>query len=232
MGSMSVMITVILLLCGLLAVLQATNHITRYKPYARGNLFLIDIVVVVMYLLAVGIVGLFTIYSGYNPMVIYATLGLGVLAAVFFFVKIYIDHPKSTNRKMLLLFGIYFGIVAYLTIFMRIGTVETSVRTELFDDIQQAFVQRDPAAAMHFFLNIVMFLPFGYLIPATNPRYLGKWSFAMVGGLVASTVIEGSQLIFQLGQSDIDDILANTFGAVIGYILIRFVWQVRKNWEF
>ena len=223
--------TVILGACGLLGILQAVNHITRYKVYARGNLVLIDIVVIVMFLLVVGIVGLFTIYSGYNPMVIYAALVLGVVAAVFFFLKIYLDHPRSTDRKMLLIFGIYFGMVAYGTIFMRIGSVETSVLTTPFDDLQMAFVQRDPEAAQHFFLNVVMFLPFGYLIPATNPRYLRKWSFAMMGGLVTSTVIEGCQMIFQLGQSDVDDIIANTLGAVLGYALVRFVWQFQKNWR-
>lgn len=231
MSNMQAIMTVVLLSCGLVGILQAVNHVTRCKIYARDNLVLIDIVVTVMFLLVVGIVGLFTVYSGYNPMVIYASLALGVLVALILFVKIYIDHPRSTNRKMLLIFGIYFAVVAYVTIFARIGTVETSVRTELFDDLQQAFLQRDPAAAQHFILNVAMFLPFGYLIPATNPRYLRKWSFAMMGGLITSTVIEGCQLVFMLGQSDVDDILANTLGAVIGYILVRMVWQIQKNWQ-
>lgn len=229
---MTLILTLILSLCGLLAVLQSVNHVTRCHSYARGNLLLIDIVVTIMYLLAAGIVGLFEIYSGYNPMVIYAALALGVVVIVAMFLKIYIDHPRSTRRKALIAFGIYFCVVAYLTLFMRLGTVETSIVTTPFDDLQQAFIQRDPAAAQHFFLNILLFVPFGYLVPATNPKYLRKWSFAMMGGLIASTVIEGCQMLFQLGQSDVDDILANAFGAVVGYALVRFVWQVRRNWRF
>ena len=229
---MTLILTVILALCGLLAALQSVNHITRCHAYARGNLLLIDIVVTIMYVVAAGIVGLFEIYSGYNPMVIYAALALGVVVMVAMFLKIYIDHPRSTDRKALLLFGIYFCVVAYLTVFMRIGTVEKSVLTTPFDDLQQVFLQRDPAAAQHFFLNILLFVPFGYLVPATNPKYLRKWSFAMMGGLIASTVIEGAQMIFQLGQSDVDDIIANAFGAVMGYVLARFIWRVRRNWQF
>lgn len=231
MGDMTQIMVVILAVTGLLAALQAVNHITRCKVYARGNLVLIDVVVIVMYCLVAGIIGLFEIYSGYNPMVIYAALALGVLVLILFFLKVYIDHPRSTNRKMLLLFGVYFCIVAYVTIFMRIGSVDSSILTTPFDDLQQAFIQRDPEVAQHFFLNVAMFVPFGYLIPATNPKYLRKWSFAMMGGLVASTVIEGCQMLFQLGQSDVDDIIANTLGAVIGYALVRFVWQVQKNWR-
>lgn len=231
MGEMTLILVTLLAVTGLFATLQAVNHITRCSIYARRNLVLIDMVVIVMYLLIVGLVWLFEVYSGYHPMVISSALALGVLILVFFFLKIYIDHPRSTNRKMLLLFGIYFCVVAYLTLFMRIGSVETSVLTTPFDDLQQAFVQRNPEAATHFFLNVVMFVPFGYLVPATNPKFLRKWSFAMMGGLITSSVIEGCQMLFHLGQSDVDDIIANTLGAVIGYVLIRFVWQFQKNWR-
>lgn len=231
MGEMNVILVTILAIAGLVAALQAVNHVIRCKTYARTNLVMIDIVVVVMYALVIGLVALFEVYSGYNPVVIYAALALGVLLMAVFFVKIYYDHRRSTNYKMLVVLGVYLAVVAYLTIFMRIGSVDTSVRTELFDDLRDAFVQRDLAAAQHFFLNILLFVPLGYLIPSTNPRYFGKWSFAMMGGLVSSSVIEGCQLLFQLGQSDIDDVLANTLGAVIGYGLVRFVWQFRKNWS-
>lgn len=232
MNDMTLIVVMILALTGLVALLQAINHIVHCSYYARGKLLLIDIVVIVMYCLAAGIVGLFEIYSGYNPMVIYATLALGVLVMLVLFLKIYHDHSRSTSRRAQLLFGLYFAVVAYLTIFMRIGSVDTSIVTTPFDDLREAFLNRDPAMMEHFILNIILFVPFGYLIPATNPKYLRKWSFAMMGGLIASTVIESCQMIFQLGQSDVDDIIANTFGAVIGYVLVRFVWQVRRNWRF
>ena len=231
MGDMTFIIVMILAVTGLLAVLQAVNHIARCKVYAQGNVMLIDIVVIIMYVLVAGIIGLFEIYSGYDPMVIYAALALGVLVLIVFFLKIYIDHPKSTNRKMLIIFGVYFCVVAYATIFMRIGSVDTSILTTPFDDIQRAFIQGDPELVKHFLLNVAMFVPFGYLIPATNPKYLRKWSFAMMGGLIVSTVIESCQMLFQLGQSDVDDIIANTLGAVIGYAIVRFVWQIQKNWR-
>lgn len=232
MSDMALILVLILSITGLIALLQAVNHIVHCSYYARGNLFLIDVVVVVMYALAAGLVGLFEIYSGYNPMVIYAALGLGVAVMAGLFLKIYRDHPRSTNHQALVLFGVYFCVVAFLTIFMRIGSVDSSIVTEPFDDLRDAFLYRDPAMMQHFFLNVLMFVPFGYLIPETNPRYLRKWSFVMMGGLIASTVIEGCQMIFSLGQSDVDDIIANTLGAVIGYVLIRFVWQVRRNWQF
>lgn len=231
MNDMAIILVVILAVSGLLALLQAINHLTRSSFYARGNLLIIDVVVIVMYLLVAGLVGLFEIYFGYNPMVIYAALAMGVLVMSALFLKIYIDHPRSTNRRMLVLFGVYFLLVAYVTLFMRVGSVDASILTTPFDDIREAFIRKNPAILRHFLLNVAMFVPFGYLIPATNPRYLRKWSFAMMGGLIVSTVIEGCQMLFCLGQSDVDDIIANTLGAVIGYALVRFVWQFQRNWR-
>lgn len=228
---MSLIVVLILSTTGLFALIQAINHIARCSYYARGNVLLIDLVTVFMYLLVGGIVGLFEIYSGYNPMVIYAALALGVIIIAALFLKIYIDHPRSTSHRMLAAFGIYFLVVAYGTIFMRIGSRNTSIVTVPFDDLREAFINRDAEIAHHFFLNIAMFIPFGYLIPATNPKYLRKWSFAMMGGLIASTTIEGCQMVFSLGQADMDDIIANTLGAIIGYLLVRFVWRFQKNWR-
>lgn len=231
MNDMAIILVVILAVSGLLALLQAINHLTRSSFYARGNPLIIDVVVIVMYLLAAGLVGLFEIYFGYNPMVIYVALAMGVLMMSALFLKIYIDHPRSTNRRMLVLFGVYFLLVAYVTLFMRVGSVDASILTTPFDDIREAFIRKNPAILRHFLLNVAMFVPFGYLVPATNPRYLRKWSFAMMGGLIVSTVIEGCQMLFCLGQSDVDDIIANTLGAVIGYALVRFVWQFQRNWR-
>lgn len=230
-SSMSILLTIILLICGYLALIQAVNSVSHQSYYSSRNTLLIDVVIAVMYIVICGVVGLLYIYSGYNMMIIYAALALGVLTALIFFISFCWNHRKSMHVKMVVLFLLYFGVVLYLTIFMRIGSVDTSVLTTPFDDLKNAIQNRDPAMVQHMVLNVLLFVPFGYLIPAMNPDRLRKCSFAFLGGIVCSTVIEGAQMIFCLGQSDIDDIIANSIGAVIGYLLIRFVWQFQKNWR-
>ena len=63
---MTLILTMVLAIAGLAAILQGVNHISRCNYYARGNLLLIDIVVTVLYLLLIGLVALFVIYSGYD----------------------------------------------------------------------------------------------------------------------------------------------------------------------
>ncbi|MCI5529987.1 MAG: VanZ family protein [Blautia sp.] len=230
-SSMPIIITVILLICGYLAMIQAVNAVSRRSRYSSGNTVLIDVVVAVMYSIVCGIVGLLYIYSGCDMLIIYAALGLGVLAAIICFIRFCVQNRYSMKTVNVILFLVYFAVVLYLTIFMRIGTVDTSIVTTPFDDLKNAIQYRDPAMVQHMVLNVLMFVPFGYLIPAMNPESIRRCSFAFLGGIVCSTVIEGAQMIFSLGQSDIDDIIANSIGAVIGYLLVRFVWQFRKNWR-
>ncbi len=62
--------------------------------------------------------------------------------------------------------------------------------------------------------NIAWFLPFGML-------FSRRHGFIKVaaGGFFLSLSIELLQLIFNTGVSDIDDLITNTVGAVIGYII-------------
>lgn len=230
-SAMSTIMTIILLSVGLIGILQIVNHICRRSMYSSRNILPVDIVVGILYFVVCAVVGLLYIYAGYDIFMIYGALGVAVLVTVGLFVRFCFVHRRSMQMRNVVLFVVYFAVVLYLTVFMRIGSVDTSIVTVPFDDLTRAITERDPALVTHMALNVLMFVPFGYLVPAMNPKYFRKWSFAMLGGLVASTVIEGTQMIFSLGQSDVDDIIANTLGAVVGYILIRFIWQFRKNWR-
>jgi glycopeptide antibiotics resistance protein len=76
-----------------------------------------------------------------------------------------------------------------------------------------------------FLLNIVMFVPFGVLLPLLWPatgtmRRMAGW------GLAASAAIEFSQLgmWMALGNRrmwDVNDLMSNTAGAVFGFLLLR-----------
>lgn len=228
---MSMILTVILLICGYLALVQAVNAVSCQSYYSSRNMLLIDIVVAILYLVICAAVGLLYVYSGYDSTVVYAALGFGVLITLILFIRFCIQNWYSMKKGIIICFIGYFALVLYLTVFMRIGSVDTSIVTTPFDDLKNAIQYREPEMISHMVANILMFVPFGYLIPAMNPEKFRRVSFAFLGGIMTSTVIEGVQMIFSLGQSDIDDIIANSIGAVIGYLAVRFVWQFQKNWR-
>ncbi len=67
------------------------------------------------------------------------------------------------------------------------------------------------------FGNVILFLPFGFLIKTRNPQ---KRSLTLVlYGFLVSTGIEVLQLLLQIGVCDIDDVILNVAGAGAGIFI-------------
>ncbi|MDD4311142.1 MAG: VanZ family protein [Eubacteriales bacterium] len=76
-----------------------------------------------------------------------------------------------------------------------------------------------PIDTTGYLLNVVLFLPLGFLLPLIWPEKDHIWD-AFFAGLAFSLLIELSQLL-NLRATDIDDLLLNTVGAEFGYALYR-----------
>ena len=75
-------------------------------------------------------------------------------------------------------------------------------------------------AHAYFVENIIMFIPFGILAPMVFKR-MRKMSFCVFIGFLCSCGIEISQLITQRGYCQLDDVVTNTVGMLIGWIIWR-----------
>jgi glycopeptide antibiotics resistance protein len=65
-------------------------------------------------------------------------------------------------------------------------------------------------------LNVLLFVPFGYLLPSVTAR-MNRWWKVLLLGFGFSLLIETVQLITKLGWFDASDLLHNSIGALIGY---------------
>ena len=75
--------------------------------------------------------------------------------------------------------------------------------------------------AIQYVQNILFFIPYGLLFP-----WKDNWKRVFVTALVLSVFIELSQFIFNLGWCEVDDVISNTLGAMIGYWIL---WKVSKR---
>ena len=75
-------------------------------------------------------------------------------------------------------------------------------------------------------LNAVMFAPFGFLLPVLW-RSCRKWSVTTFAGFLLSLTIEILQM-FCFRATDVDDLLMNTLGALLGYFLAWLFFH--KKW--
>ena len=76
--------------------------------------------------------------------------------------------------------------------------------------------------------NIAIFVPFGLLVPASaKKKYLKNFFTVMALTVALSAAIEVIQYITLVGAFDIDDIILNTAGGLIGYICYLFARLVQ-----
>ena len=75
--------------------------------------------------------------------------------------------------------------------------------------------------------NVIMFLPAGLLLPAIFPSHRNFLQFT-VSCLAGILLIELIQLLTLLGSFDIDDVILNMFGLLIGYLAYT-VTHLRKK---
>lgn len=82
--------------------------------------------------------------------------------------------------------------------------------------------------------NVLAFVPLGVLAPFLSTRWRSAGRI-LVLGIVASTAIELGQLAWDLiirmpwRSADIDDVIVNTFGTVVGYAAWRAARAIRRR---
>lgn len=74
----------------------------------------------------------------------------------------------------------------------------------------------NPIDYMGYFLNVLLFIPFGFFVPLIWSG-MKKLRYIIASGFCFSLLIELSQMLNHR-STDIDDLLLNTIGTVIGYI--------------
>ncbi|MBE5905723.1 MAG: VanZ family protein [Lachnospiraceae bacterium] len=76
--------------------------------------------------------------------------------------------------------------------------------------------------------NIIGFVPFGFLLPLMGAIFQKGLRVCLLI-FIFSFCVEGMQLILQAGCFDVDDILLNTTGGIVGFILYLAVVYIRSK---
>ena len=147
---------------------------------------------------------------------------------------------RAKQRTKLLLevcFIIYLIILFYLLFFCdRYG--RTGLRQEYhynlvpFQEIRRFIQYREILGVESFMVNIVgnivAFCPFGFMLPILNSKKRGILYVTLVS-FEFSLFIELMQLITKVGCYDVDDLIMNTIGGILGYIAYRICYYVWKR---
>ena len=114
------------------------------------------------------------------------------------------------------LLAAYMGLTLWVTLRARPGQSSDVFVVPFVDTWNQMRDLGEKAALQEVTGNVLLFLPLGYLAPASF-RFLREWWVTVVAGALLSVLIELSQWLFGVGRSpSIDDVIYNTVGAAIG----------------
>ena len=147
-------------------------------------------------------------------------------------------HKKSIRIFCRILFWIYIGLLVYFLFFSemlgRIGLERTYQYNLIpFKEISRFLTYRKQLGFAAVFLNlagnILIFMPFGFLLPTMNRKPRGFFRVILLG-FELSLWVECVQLITKTGSFDVDDLILNTVGCVFG-ILIYLGIQRRRDAE-
>lgn len=198
--------------CGLFSVVSRSIQDRRARLIAGGVLFFICLCIAVF-------VWALCRITGNAGLALYAILAVCCAVCLVRVVRYLAKNFRALPKNILALFVVYLFALAAITLLTREGRSETEIRMELFAGIRKAVQKETAEPLFHGFLNLVLFMPMGFLLPCLDTRIKG-WQAAAVGGMI-STLIETAQLLLRLGVCDIDDIIANVAGAMLGLLVFR-----------
>ena len=79
----------------------------------------------------------------------------------------------------------------------------------------------DPFSSLNLVGNILAFIPFGIFVPILLSSKVGLFRRVFFFSLALSLSFECTQLVLYIGTFDVDDLILNTCGGVVGYVIYR-----------
>ena len=152
------------------------------------------------------------------------SVGITCLSTIIFLVPAvliwqYFVLKQRSIRKwfMVLLLAIYFMAVFSVTGLPSAYSLRFNLSLNL---VPFADIVNNPAEYVkNTLLNIVLFMPLGFLLPVIWRDYRSAKTMVIVGFAV-SFVIETLQ-VFTFRHTDVDDLIMNTLGTVAGYAVAK-----------
>lgn len=211
---------ILLIVIGYFAVLSVI--ITKLDN--RGGVTMAAVVSLLIYGCAIGLLTAMGRYADNIGLLLYAVF---IVYSFFFWPwKVYsmVRRKQQIRFGELLVLCAYIIAVLYTTIFIRDGGSNSTIQMEVMNWMQEDGIEEFD----HILLNVAMFVPIGVLFPLAMGQERSEIVSAVSFGMLFSILIETGQLLTRSGTCDIDDLITNSIGALIGAFFVR-VFRAKKN---
>lgn len=132
---------------------------------------------------------------------------------------------QSKGRYILLLFLIeYIAIIFMTTVVYRSTPLNGGIKLEPFWSYR--VTGDNSSLMMENITNVLAFIPIGFLFGCCFNHI--SWKFVLLIGMALSMSVEFLQYRCDKGLCELDDVIHNTLGCVIGYGICRMINSVAK----
>jgi len=140
--------------------------------------------------------------------------------------------PRILGKIFFVLYIIFlFWFLIFSDWYGRVGeTGEYRYNLELFREIKRFWTYREQlgiVAYENLFGNILIFMPLGFFMPMAS-RYR-SFILTVFYSFGLSFCVEIFQLVTRVGCFDVDDMLLNTIGGMLGYIIFAICNALRRK---
>lgn len=139
------------------------------------------------------------------------------LSAFWLFSKMGWKQKCGEKKKVC----VWFFIIIYVTVLLELAFFSREPGSRKGIDMGLFETWGTTMRSHSYFIeNIAMFIPFGILFPL-GFRRLERGLLCAAAGFAFSTCLELAQLITSRGYCQLDDVLTNTAGAWLGWLIIQ-----------
>lgn len=181
----------------------------------------------------------------------YIILGFKILipVAIIFFIaygiiyKKIMKGTKTIKKGQLLLYALSIGYIVIIigaTFFSRLQDsiiYNEGFNFSLFSSYREAYHHIDAnmmkdTLFRNLILNIILFIPVGFLIPFYSDKLKKMYRVVLIGFL-ATVTIELTQHFNDYGVFEIDDVFNNTLGTLLGYCCFMIFYRIKnkESWK-
>ncbi|ADL35152.1 VanZ-like family protein [Butyrivibrio proteoclasticus B316] len=134
---------------------------------------------------------------------------------------------NSNKKRALWLMAIYACFIFQIAFYRRLGMEKSAIHTRIYFGFRKWDGTVDEKQVVYSFLNVVFFIPWGFLIASALDNNYRRIVMTVFYSLITSLIIEVAQYFTRTGASEATDLVTNACGGFIGcliYIVIKSVY--------
>ncbi len=132
---------------------------------------------------------------------------------------IYVERRTWRKKALWTILVIWFAALIYLMFIYRLPSGQRKITMDLFHMYREAVRYSGPIATnqvlRQIFFNILLYVPFGMIVGSLTRKV---W-LSVILGIGLSVLTEALQYWTSFGWADVDDVISNVIGVVLGIIV-------------